>query len=292
VIEVGDRRVARRVGKGGRISLATFSYHVGRWLAGETVDVVVTTDGFQCIRRCADPCDEDGEVGAEIPVGDHGDIELSGVRKRADSEGHVAGDGDYWEHFEKSGPRKVQRYRRSWNVRDVEVCHPLTLEVAQKSLLSELRVEHEADGFAAFLFPIVGFRCDEFEPANVVCFPDGKMNSHSGAVVALPGTSLVERHGNHCSEDQVVDLFAAAQKQFPQTTGDPCQKHVVHLGVVGVGDVFVFVQGPANDAQLAVQSNQTVETCPGSPLFREEFAERRPESSSPSTSNNRMGQKT
>jgi len=46
VVEVGDRRVTRRVGQGGRISLATFGYHVGRWLAGETVDVVVTTDGL------------------------------------------------------------------------------------------------------------------------------------------------------------------------------------------------------------------------------------------------------
>jgi hypothetical protein len=43
---VAERRVTRRVGKGGRISLATFSYHVGRWLAGETVDVVVTDDGL------------------------------------------------------------------------------------------------------------------------------------------------------------------------------------------------------------------------------------------------------
>lgn len=43
---VGEHRVTRRVGKGGRISLATFPYHVGRWLAGETVDVVVTRDGL------------------------------------------------------------------------------------------------------------------------------------------------------------------------------------------------------------------------------------------------------
>lgn len=43
---VGDRRVTRRVGKGGRISLANHPYHVGRWLAGETVDVVVTDDGL------------------------------------------------------------------------------------------------------------------------------------------------------------------------------------------------------------------------------------------------------
>jgi hypothetical protein len=40
------RRVTRKVGQGGRISLATFPYHVGRWLAGETVDVVVTPDGL------------------------------------------------------------------------------------------------------------------------------------------------------------------------------------------------------------------------------------------------------
>lgn len=43
---VGDRRVTRRVGAGGRISLANHPYHVGRWLAGETVDVEVTPDGL------------------------------------------------------------------------------------------------------------------------------------------------------------------------------------------------------------------------------------------------------
>jgi hypothetical protein len=45
-VVVGERRVTRRVGKGGRISLANHPYHVGRWLAGETVDVVVTSDGL------------------------------------------------------------------------------------------------------------------------------------------------------------------------------------------------------------------------------------------------------
>lgn len=40
------RRVTRKVGQGGRISLASFGYHVGRWLAGETVDVTVTVDGL------------------------------------------------------------------------------------------------------------------------------------------------------------------------------------------------------------------------------------------------------
>jgi len=49
VVEVAaedPRRVTRRVGKGGRISLATHHYLVGRWLAGETVDVVVSEDGL------------------------------------------------------------------------------------------------------------------------------------------------------------------------------------------------------------------------------------------------------
>ena len=40
------RRVTRKVGKGGRISLASHSDHVGRWLAGETVDVSITVDGL------------------------------------------------------------------------------------------------------------------------------------------------------------------------------------------------------------------------------------------------------
>jgi transposase InsO family protein len=43
---VMERRVTRRVGQGGRISLATFKYHVGRWLAGETVDVAIGDDGL------------------------------------------------------------------------------------------------------------------------------------------------------------------------------------------------------------------------------------------------------
>jgi hypothetical protein len=37
----GGRRVTRTVGGGGRISLAGFKYHVGRWLGGETVDIVI-----------------------------------------------------------------------------------------------------------------------------------------------------------------------------------------------------------------------------------------------------------
>lgn len=43
---VAERRVTRRVGQGGRISLATHKYHVGRWLAGETVDVAIGDDGL------------------------------------------------------------------------------------------------------------------------------------------------------------------------------------------------------------------------------------------------------
>jgi transposase InsO family protein len=45
-VVVEPRRVTRKVGQGGRISLATFPYHVGRWLAGETVDVTITVDGL------------------------------------------------------------------------------------------------------------------------------------------------------------------------------------------------------------------------------------------------------
>lgn len=37
----GGRRVTRKVGAGGRISLAGHKYHVGRWLADETVDIAI-----------------------------------------------------------------------------------------------------------------------------------------------------------------------------------------------------------------------------------------------------------
>lgn len=46
IVSEESRRVTRKVGQGGRISLASFGYHVGRWLAGETVDVTVTVDGL------------------------------------------------------------------------------------------------------------------------------------------------------------------------------------------------------------------------------------------------------
>ena len=46
VVVEESRRVTRKVGRDGRFSLATYRYHVGRWLTGETVDVVVTTDGL------------------------------------------------------------------------------------------------------------------------------------------------------------------------------------------------------------------------------------------------------
>lgn len=44
---VAERRVVtRRVSGGGRISLATFKYYVGRWLDGETVEVAITEGGL------------------------------------------------------------------------------------------------------------------------------------------------------------------------------------------------------------------------------------------------------
>jgi transposase InsO family protein len=44
---VTERRlVTRRVSGGGRISLATFKYYVGRWLDGETVEVAITEGGL------------------------------------------------------------------------------------------------------------------------------------------------------------------------------------------------------------------------------------------------------
>ncbi|HUG07804.1 MAG TPA: IS481 family transposase [Acidimicrobiia bacterium] len=46
IVAVEPRRVTRKVGETGRISLASFRYHVGRWLAGETVDVAITVDGL------------------------------------------------------------------------------------------------------------------------------------------------------------------------------------------------------------------------------------------------------
>ncbi len=46
VVSEESRRVTRKVGQTGRISLASFRYHVGRWLAGETVDVTITPDGL------------------------------------------------------------------------------------------------------------------------------------------------------------------------------------------------------------------------------------------------------
>jgi hypothetical protein len=45
------RRITRSVGGDGKISLATFSYHVGRFLAGETVDVEIDDRLVQVFHR-------------------------------------------------------------------------------------------------------------------------------------------------------------------------------------------------------------------------------------------------
>ncbi len=47
----GGRRVTRKVGVGGRISLAGFKYHIGRWLAGETVDIVIADGPIEISHR-------------------------------------------------------------------------------------------------------------------------------------------------------------------------------------------------------------------------------------------------
>ena len=46
-----EKRVTRRVGGSGGISLCTFPYHVGAWLAGETVDVVTDDRLVQIFHR-------------------------------------------------------------------------------------------------------------------------------------------------------------------------------------------------------------------------------------------------
>jgi transposase InsO family protein len=45
------RRLSRRVSQKGKISLATFSYHVGSWLAGETVEVQIAEGLVQIFHR-------------------------------------------------------------------------------------------------------------------------------------------------------------------------------------------------------------------------------------------------
>ncbi|MCZ7532629.1 MAG: IS481 family transposase [Acidimicrobiia bacterium] len=45
------RRVTRKVGRGGRVSLAGHKYHVGRWLAGETVDIVIANGLIEMSHR-------------------------------------------------------------------------------------------------------------------------------------------------------------------------------------------------------------------------------------------------
>jgi transposase InsO family protein len=51
VLSGSEKRVTRVVGDGGRISLATFPYHVGTWLAGETVEVVLDDRLVQIFHR-------------------------------------------------------------------------------------------------------------------------------------------------------------------------------------------------------------------------------------------------
>ncbi len=103
-----EKRLTRRVGDSGRISLATIPYHVGAWLAGETVEVVTddrlvqvfhrgvlvatharrhplevrAAGGAKKPRRPGEPRPKAGVVGVPVmrKVDPHGDVSFAGAR--------------------------------------------------------------------------------------------------------------------------------------------------------------------------------------------------------------------
>jgi hypothetical protein len=55
----------------------------------------------QLLQRRPYPFDEDLDVGAAVPVRDHGEVELPGVGERPDAQGQVPHDRDHREHLEQ-----------------------------------------------------------------------------------------------------------------------------------------------------------------------------------------------
>jgi hypothetical protein len=119
VLEPPRKRITRCVSESGRISLATFPYHVGAWLAGETVEVVLDDRLVQIFHRgvlvatharrhLADVKPVSGHKRPRAPRVRRGTIGIPVIRK-VDPRGDVA--------FAGTGYRAGMRYAR----KDVEI---------------------------------------------------------------------------------------------------------------------------------------------------------------------------
>jgi len=116
------------------------------------------------------------------------------------------------------------------------------------------------------------------QPAGVAGFADRQRHDHPPVLVAarVAGLPGVQGHRDHRAEDQVLDVFAAAQQQIAQAGGDGGEHDVVDLGTMRAGDVLGQVEAAADDSQPAIRADRLVEAGAGGMLLGEGLAPRRP----------------
>ena len=192
----------------------------------------------QRLERVLDSVDEDGQIRAELPVGDDGDVELACVGEGADADRNVGGNGHDRKEFEHGSAGEVEAHRWPRHVCDVCVHEALTRHQAEEGALEEDTSEEIARLRTALLLALAGVRCDQVKPPDVVALADREGNDHPCVYVALRliRLLLMKRYRNKGSQYECADVLSAAPKQLGVAAGHSGQEDIIDLGVVGVRD--------------------------------------------------------
>ena len=212
------------------------------------------------------------QVGAAVPVGDRGEVELAGVGEHGHRQGQVAHDGRHREQLQQPRPGQVQRHRRPGDVGDDEVHRPLAgQEPVPGTLDGDEPQEPAAHRRAGPALAGGGLGGDQLEPAHRVGLAQRQRHQHDRVPVAArpPRLLPMERDRHHHPQRQLLDVLAAAGQQLAQAAGHGGQDDVVDLGLVGVGDLPGHLQAAPDDGQPAVGPDRAVEAGAGGTLGQE-----------------------
>src|SRR6266545_6616524 len=162
---------------------------------------------------------EDLDVGVGVFVGDGHDVELSRVRKRADTEGLLPDERQHREHLEQPGSRKVERCLWTREVGAGHV-HALTVDELHDRPAgdspSDSAVEKDPQVRMTPRLALRGLGRDLAEPASRIGLTDGEWDDHLADQVPprIAALLLVERHGNVDRDDDTFDGLSTAVEEL------------------------------------------------------------------------------
>src|SRR6266498_2420413 len=225
----------------------------------------------------------DLHFGLGVFVGDGHDVELSRVRKRADTEGLLPDERQHREHLEQPGSRKVERCLWTREVGAGHV-HALTVDELHDRPAgdspSDSAVEEDPQVRVTPRLALRGLGRDLAEPASRIGLTDGEWDDHLADQVPprIAALLLVERHGNVDRDDDTFDGLSTAAEELAQAAGDHREQDIVHLRVVRVCEFPDEVDPAADERDGTVRADSTVQARLGPRLLGEDLAHRRPRS--------------